>query len=173
MPDVDGNRTTGEPQEDAGRGRHETPIERLDRNWAELLQEVRVIQTGVQLLTGFLLTLPFQQRFTTLSHTERAIYLLTAATSICATVFLQAPVVVHRALFRQHRRKETVLLAHRLTLIGMLLLGLAIVGVTFTLTASVLGGGDAAAAGVAVFVLIIAMWVALPIVARHRSQRDE
>ena len=89
-------------------------------NWSELLQELRVIQTGVQLLTGFLLTLPFQQRFTILGTGERAVYLATAASSIVATVFLQAPVVVHRFLFRRHQKAETVRLAHRLALVGML-----------------------------------------------------
>ena len=126
-------------------GRDETAVERLDRNWAELLQELRVIQTGVQLLTGFLLTLPFQQRFTTLSATERGVYLATAAASITATVFLQAPVTVHRALFRQHRRKETVMMAHRLAIIGMGLLGLAIIGVAFLIPSVVLGPGTAPA----------------------------
>jgi uncharacterized protein DUF6328 len=178
VPDASENRPAGQGQAAPERGdadntgRNETMIQRLDRNWSELLQEVRVIQTGVQLLTGFLLTLPFQQRFGSLSHVERAVYLFTAATSISATVFLQAPVVVHRALFRQHRRKETVMLAHRLALVGMLLLGLAIVGVTFTITATVLGTGDAAAAGVAVLALIVALWVALPVLARLRSKSD-
>src|SRR5436309_15969109 len=91
--------------------RNETPTERLDRNWGDLLQELRVVQTGVQLLTGFLLTLPFQQKFSRLDSGARGIYLFAVAASIVATGFLQAPVSVHRALFRKHRRKETVQLA--------------------------------------------------------------
>ena len=55
--------------------RDETPAQRLDRNWTELMQEIRVVQTGVQLLTGFLLTLPFQQRFTELTHLQKWLYL--------------------------------------------------------------------------------------------------
>ena len=153
-------------------GRDETAIERPDRNWAELLQELRVIQTGVQLLTGFLLTLPFQQRFTTLSATERDVYLATAAASITATVFLQAPVIVHRALFRQHRRKETVMVAHRLAIIGMGLLGLAIIGVAFLIPSVVLGSGYGAGAALFATVLLVALWVTLPIGARVRSKPD-
>ncbi|HZX54627.1 MAG TPA: DUF6328 family protein, partial [Ilumatobacteraceae bacterium] len=65
-----------------------------------------MVQTGVQLLTGFLLTLPFQQKFATLSEGDRRVYLAAVSASILATGFLQAPVSVHRALFRRHRRKE-------------------------------------------------------------------
>src|ERR1700761_457420 len=110
------------PQDDQRwdrRERGETEMERLDRNWNSLLQELRVVQTGVQLLTGFLLTLPFQQRFDQLSSVERDIYLAAVASAIVATGFLQAPVSVHRALFRRHRREETVALAHRLAIIGL------------------------------------------------------
>ena len=62
-----------------GRDRDETEAQRLDRNWSSLLQELRVAQTGVQLLTGFLLTLPFQQRFTQLDGVMRTVYLVTVA----------------------------------------------------------------------------------------------
>jgi hypothetical protein len=157
----------GEPGTD---DRHETPTERLDRNWNDLLQELRVIQTGVQLLTGFLLTLPFQQRFTTLSHTDRTVFLVTAATSISATAFLQAPVIVHRALFRRHRRKETVMVAHRMAIIGMALLAVAVIGVTFLITSALLGAGRATIAAALVVVLLAALWVVLPLVARHRTE---
>jgi hypothetical protein len=150
-------------------GRNETATERLDRNWTELLQELRVIQTGVQLLTGFLLTLPFQQRFTTLTTTERNVYLATAAASIAATAFLQAPVIVHRALFQQHRRKETVMVAHRLAIVGMVLLALAILGVTYLIPSVVLGTTAAVVALVCGLVLLLALWVTLPLTARMRA----
>ena len=109
--------------------RDETPMQRLDRNWADLLQELRVVQTGVQLLTGFLLTLPFQARFEQLSVYERMIYLITVALSVAATGFLIAPVSLHRILFRRHARQLMVTVSHRLAIIGLVLLGAAIVGV--------------------------------------------
>jgi hypothetical protein len=152
--------------------RHETPTERLDRNWSELLQEIRVIQTGVQLLTGFLLTLPFQQRFTTLGSGERAVYLATAGSSIIATVFLQAPVVVHRFLFRRHQRTETVRLAHRLALVGMFMLGWAVIGVSCVITAVLFNLGVGGLVALGVFLLIVALWGVLPALAR-RAARDE
>ncbi|MGV0624090.1 DUF6328 family protein, partial [Mycobacterium kansasii] len=93
--------------------RGETEIERLDRNWNSLLQELRVVQTGVQLLTGFLLTLPFQQRFDVLGGPMRIVYLVTVGCSVGATVLLIAPVAIHRLLFRRHRLQALVSAAHR------------------------------------------------------------
>jgi hypothetical protein len=149
--------------------RHETPTERLDRNWGELLQEVRVVQTGVQLLTGFLLTLPFQQRFGTLTDAQRAVYLAAVSASIVATGFLQAPVSVHRALFRRHRRRETVQLAHRLAVVGIVFLGLAVVAVALLIFDVLLGWGGGAVAGVLSGALLITLWFAVPWAARQKS----
>ncbi len=86
--------------------RSETETERLDRNWASLLQELRVVQTGVQLLTGLLLTLPFQQRFDILDDDMQVVDLATVAFSVAFTVLLVAPVGMHRVLFRRHRLKS-------------------------------------------------------------------
>src|SRR5882757_630628 len=99
---VDVDRPQDDQQWDQS-ARSETETERLDRNWSSLLQELRVAQTGVQLLTGFLLTLPFQQRFDVLDHTMRIVYLVTVGFSVTATILLIAPVGMHRLLFRQHR----------------------------------------------------------------------
>src|ERR1700739_2466486 len=93
--------------------RGETEIERLDRNWNSLLQELRVVQTGVQLLTGFLLTLPFQQRFEILGEHMRMVYLATVGFSVGATVLLISPVAIHRLLFRRHRLQVLVSAAQR------------------------------------------------------------
>ena len=103
-------------------------MERLDRNWADLLQELRVVQTGVQLLTGFLLTLPFQARFVGLGEFQQNVYLVTVGFAISATGFLIAPVAIHRVLFRRHARLTLVSAAHRLAVIGTVLLGAAVVG---------------------------------------------
>src|SRR3954453_18423439 len=143
-------------------GRKETEIERLDRNWGDLLQELRVVQTGVQLLTGFLLTLPFQQKFSQLSSTERTVYLIAVATSIVATGFLQAPVSVHRALFRKHRRKETVQLAHRLAIVGIFALGLAVVAVPALIFEVLLGWGWGVTAGALTAALLVTLWLVVP-----------
>lgn len=162
--------STGDDEERYARDRpHETPTERLDRNWNDILQELRVVQTGVQLLTGFLLTLPFQQRFTTLSDAERGVYLAAVTASILATGFLQAPVSVHRALFRRHRRKEAVLLAHRLAIVGIVFLACSVVAVT-TLIFEVLDGWTVGSvAGAAAAVLLLTLWLIVPWTVRTRA----
>lgn len=142
--------------------RHETPTERLDRQWTELLQELRVIQTGVQFLTGFLLTLPFQQRFAELDSTQRGVYLATVSSAILATVLLQAPVAVARALFRRHERAETVQVAHRLSLAGMVFLGCAIIGVALLVFAALSNTATGFVAGGVTAVLLLALWLVLP-----------
>ncbi len=146
--------------------RDETAMQRLDRNWADLLQELRVVQTGVQLLTGFLLTLAFQARFEQLNANERAIYLITVALSVAATGFLIAPVSLHRMLFRRHARELLVTVSHRLALIGLALLGAAIVGVVLLIFAVVAGTTAGIVAAVAAVVLLASLWVGLPWIAR-------
>src|SRR5674536_216271 len=88
-------------EEQPGDGRRETPAERLDRNWNEILQELRVTQTGIQILTGFLLTVPFQQRFAELTADQRRIYLTLVVLASVTTGLLVAPVSLHRWLFRR------------------------------------------------------------------------
>lgn len=110
--------------------RHETETERLDRNWSSLLQELRVVETGVQLLTGLLLTLPFQARFEMLDEGTRTLYLATVACSLVSTALLAAPVAIHRMLFRRHQIDKLVSAAHHCAFAGLVLLGLAMAGVT-------------------------------------------
>jgi hypothetical protein len=149
--------------------RDETTTERLDRNWAELLQELRVVQTGVQLLTGFLLTLPFQQRFSSLSHPQRAIYLSAVGFSVASTALLIAPVAIHRAVFRQHARAELVAAGHRLAIAGSSLLGLAISAVVLLIFDVVEGALAGTVAAAVTLGGLVGLWAVLPGWAR-RSQ---
>lgn len=150
-------------------GRNETEAQRLDRNWSSLLQELRVTQTGVQLLTGFLLTLPFQERFTQLDSTMRAVYLVTVACSIGSTVLLVAPVGIHRILFRQHRLNAIVSAAHVSALAGLVLLGLALAGVAVVIFDTVVGRTGAWIAGGATLTAFIVFWFLLPLFMRRTS----
>lgn len=151
------------------RERGETEIERLDRNWTSLLQELRVVQTGVQLLTGFLLTLPFQQRFDVLGAQMRDVFLATVVCSVGATILLIAPVGIHRLLFRRHRLQVLVSAAHRCAYAGLALLGLALTGVTVIVFAAVAGSSAALIAGACALTLFIFFWWALPLVLRTRG----
>ncbi|WP_245672077.1 DUF6328 family protein [Nocardia anaemiae] len=142
--------------------RHETETQRLDRNWASLVQELRVVQTGVQFLISALLILPFQAGFTTLSQPMRLLYLGTVCTAMGATVFLVAPVSWHRILFRQHRLGNVVSAAHRCAMAGIALLGLALTGATILVMATVAGTIAGAVAGVLVALLFAGAWVVAP-----------
>jgi Family of unknown function (DUF6328) len=146
--------------------RNETEAERLDRNWTVLLQELRVTQTGVQLLTGLLLTLPFQQRFTLLTDPLRIVYLVTVACSVASTVLLVAPVGMHRVLFRQHRLDTLVATAHWCAVAGLLLLGTALVGVTIVVFGTVAGSAAGWIAGGFFAAAFLTLWISVPLFRR-------
>lgn len=151
--------------------RNETEAQRLDRNWASLLQELRVTQTGVQLLTGFLLILPFQERFEELDDQMRLIYLVTVMCSIGSTVLLVAPVGMHRVLFRRRRLDAIVATSHVWAIAGLFLLGLALSGVGVVIFDAVIGRTAAWIAGGCILTAFVTFWFLLPLpFRRHRPK---
>ncbi|WP_261569560.1 DUF6328 family protein [Frankia gtarii] len=156
----------------AARARSETEAERADRNWSELLQELRVAQTGVQLLTAFLLSLPFQQRFTMLSHEQRWLYLAVVLLSVGATGLLVMPVSIHRAVFRHREKEALVRVASRVAQAGLALLALAVAGVIALIFDVVEGHTAGVVAGTAVFALLVILWAIVPVAVRLRGRRD-
>ncbi|MGK8488684.1 DUF6328 family protein [Nocardia asiatica] len=146
----------------ARRARGETELERLDRNWGSLVQELRVVQTGVQFLFGALLILPFQASFGTLSSGMRALYLATFAAVLGATVFLIAPVSWHRILFRRHRLGNVVAAAHRCAMAGVALLGLALIGAVILVVDYVTGTIAAVISAVVTVALFVSTWLVAP-----------
>ena len=140
----------------------ESHAQRLTRNWEELLQELRVMQTGVQILTGFLLTVPFSNRFTDLSQREVAAYLVVLTISIVTTGTVIAPVAFHRMLFRKRERDWLVGAAHISARAGLVLLVLSSSGVLYlafdvvvSTTAGVIAGGSAV-------LFFVALWGLVP-----------
>jgi hypothetical protein len=113
---------TTQHRDDRVDGREETENERADRQWGELIQEVRVAQTGVQIMFGFLLTVVFTPRFTTLSGTDTTIYLVTVVLGAAATGALIGPVAFHRMVSGRSMKPRAVLWASRLTVTGLTLL---------------------------------------------------
>ncbi|MFJ8977126.1 DUF6328 family protein [Streptomyces sp. NPDC102282] len=105
-----------------GSGRRETEEERADRQWGELLQELRVAQTGVQILFGFLLAVVFQPRFADLSTVDRNIYVVTVMLGSATAAALIGPVSYHRLLTGRRMKPQTVTWASRLTKLGLGLL---------------------------------------------------
>jgi hypothetical protein len=148
-------------------GRSETPTERLDRNWNELLQELRVTQTGVQILTGFLLTLPFQARFSRLSAFDRHLYLVVLLLAATATALLIAPVSAHRILFRRRRKATLVTLGDVSAKVGLSVLALTVAGVVLLVFDVVLGLEPAVVTSVATLGLIVGLWLGVPLLLRR------
>jgi hypothetical protein len=151
--------------------RDETPVERADRNYTELLQELRVAQTGVQILFAFLLTIPFQQRFgelvgAGLRHEYEATLLVTAT----ATALLIAPVTMHRILFRQGLKPQLVVVADWLAKAGLACLALAVLLAVF-LIVSVVSATDSTpfwfVGGLGA--LFVVTWLVIPLWLRARD----
>lgn len=153
-------------------GRNETREEQLDRNWAELLQELRVLQTGVQILAGFLLTLPFQQRFESLDDFQVALYLVNVVIASLTTALILLPVSVHRRLFRQRLKATLVSSADSITKLALAGIGMLSVG-TASLVFDVTAGRTAglAAGGVLLAVLVILL-VYVPVRLNKRAAGD-
>jgi hypothetical protein len=122
-------------------GRAETELERCDRNLVELLQEVRVVQTGVQVLFAFLLTAPLAPRFPELTAFQRGTYFATLLVTGAAAVLLIAPTAYHRILFRLGDKEYLVLVANRLTLAGLVFVALSMVGALLLVTDLLFEGG--------------------------------
>ena len=146
--------------------RDETPEERFDRNWNELLQELRVAQTGVQILFAFLLTLPFNARFETITVVQRSTYIVTILFTALASLCLIAPVSHHRILFRRGRKEELVAGSSNLAGIGLLFLWLSIVGAVFLVFEVITSTSWALAVGVALAVAFVAVWYLFPTLKR-------
>ncbi|MEV5971420.1 DUF6328 family protein [Streptomyces sp. NPDC051921] len=165
---------TGRDGDGLYRGRHETPDERADRRWTELLQEIRVAQTGVQLLFGFLLTVVFTPRFPELSDYDRTLYIITISLCATATGTLIGPVSFHRIVAGRRIKPRAVIWAARLTFVGLILL-FATLGAALLLVLRVATGATFVpwlVAGILVWFLLC--WYVLPLWVRNRyTSRDD
>jgi MFS family permease len=147
--------------------RQETEAQRNDRNLAELLQELRVAGLGVQVLFGFLLSLPFTNRFTRLSPAQRDLYLATLVLDAVATALLLGPVAYHRLVFRQGRKEALVKAASVMAITGLAVVGLAVSAAVLLVTGFVASGLTAAVITVVVFLLFGLLWFAFPLTRRR------
>lgn len=153
----------------------ETEDERIERNWSELLQELRVTQTGTQILTGFLLTIPFQQRFSELTELQRDLYLALVALSALATMLGLAPVSLHRTLFRQGAKDRILRAADVLVRLTLAAVALVLTGTVLLIVDVVTDLGPAIVASAVTLVLTVGLWVLLPrwIRPRRGERRDD
>ena len=160
-----------EQRDDSASARNETAAERSDRNWSELLQEVRVTQTGIQILTGFLLTVPFQARFTQLSPLMLGVFLCAVVFATMSTLLVVAPVAVHRIFFRRHVKKALVDTSDVLAKVGLVCLAVTIALVTGLVFGFILGETAGLVALLLAGLAFTGVWLVLPLVLRSRLTR--
>ena len=147
----------------------ESDRERLNRNFAELLQEFRVAQTGVQILFAFLLTLPFTNRFGQLGTRDLVAYAIAAIGAAVSTVVLMAPVSIHRLWFREGRKPELVGLASNLAQVGLGAFLVALASSAYLIFDVALNPWWGAGFAVLVLGLAGALWYVVPTVNERRK----
>ncbi|MEV6846987.1 DUF6328 family protein [Actinoplanes sp. NPDC051411] len=148
------------------RRRGESERQRWDRNFADLLQELRVAQTGVQILFAFLLTLPFSNGFPKTTEFQKIIYIVALMCAAFATAMIISPVAFHRALFRQGRKPELVRYAHRMATAGLGFLLLAMVASIMLIVAYLLSTWIAAILTAVAAAGFLTFWAIVPVI-RH------
>jgi hypothetical protein len=177
LPDEPRVRTPDQRERSGGLiqgGRHETDLERYDRNLNELMGELRVALPGVQVLFAFLLVAPFNQRFGTVSHFERRLYFATFLCTLLASILLIAPTMIHRLAFRQGEKAFLVDVANRLMIAGLSVLAVAMTSASALVTHYLFGPTTTVITTAVVVIAFATIWFALPLRrrrARHRLGR--
>ncbi|GAA0592816.1 hypothetical protein HPO96_05880 [Kribbella sandramycini] len=144
--------------------------EQLDRHWNELLQELRLAQTGTQILFAFLLGIAFQSKFHEADEFTHDVYAGTLIASSLAVALFLAPVAFHRMLYKQGLRDHLVTFADRLARAGLAFLVLAVCGGVLIALDVVLRRPLAITTVAIVFVWFLLFWVVLPAWVRHRHR---
>ena len=151
----------------------ESEAQRDDRNFIELLNELRVVGIGVQVLFGFLLGLPFTNRFSRLDAAQRGVYLATVTLAALSTALLVAPVAYHRLLFRRHEKERVVRTTSMLAIAGLATVGLAVSGAVVLVVTFVAPGAPAIVITGLVVCAFAGLWFALPLSRRDRDDRQD
>jgi hypothetical protein len=152
------------PSSDGGKGTDEKQSSRLDRELLELLNELRVVLPGVQALFAFLLIVPFNDRFASISGRERDIYVVALLASALASVlFITAP-AFHRLRFRRHDKAQLLRIGNRCAIAGMAALAVAMVAGVYLVTELLFGAGMAAALTAVIAIPIVILWWLVPLV---------
>ncbi|HEY3260552.1 MAG TPA: DUF6328 family protein [Pseudonocardiaceae bacterium] len=154
----------GEDGEDG----EESEADRLERNFSELLQELRVAQAGIQILFAFLLTVVFTPVFERASAFVRDLHLITVLLAAGATAALTAPAAWHRVLFRRGRRIEILRAANRFAVAGLVLLAGAMTCTVLLVATMTVPGWRAELIGVVGGVVFFGLWFAMPLPLRNR-----
>ncbi|MFE9685857.1 DUF6328 family protein [Streptomyces sp. NPDC002701] len=152
--------------------RNETRLERADRNFNELLQELRVTQTGVQILFAFLLTLAFTPRFPSLDTFQRTTYVVTLLLSVLAAALFTAPAALHRRLFQQGAKPQVVNASSRLAQAGLAVLALALSGSMLLVVDVAVDRTEGIVAGATTLVVCTALWEVMPYLLKRAADKS-
>lgn len=150
-------------------GRNELPMERLDRNSVELMGQLRVAGTGIQVLLAFLLIVPFNARWSRVSAFDRYDYFVTLVCIAASAALLIAPTVHHRILFRHGEKSYLVSLGNRLAIVAMMLLTIGLTGILVLISDVLFSGVTAAVVGVAALVGVGSLWFGVPLLRCRRG----
>ena len=150
--------------------RDESEADRIDRNFGEQLQELRIAQAGVQILFAFLLTIPFQQRFTILTDLQRNIYVFTLLAAAVSVIVFTAPVAMHRTLFRDGLKDFIVTYTDRLMSVGLFTLGIGIIGGVVLVLDVLMSHTAAFWIGGALLALGLVLWVGVPMAHKGKAR---
>ena len=153
--------------------REESEAERLDRNYGELLQEMRVLQAGMQILFAFLLTIAFQQRFASVTDFQRNVYLGSLVTASLATACIIGPVPFHRVVFRRGMKDNLIKAATRYVSAGLTFLFLSMTGAVLLVLDFLLGRTVAISTTVAVAAVYVVLWLVVPFLSRAEESDTE
>ena len=155
-----------EQSEEAERDRDESPPERLDRNTVELLNELRIAGTGIQVLFAFLLILPFNRGWTRTDSFQRTVYFITLLVVALAAFLLMAPPIHHRLLFRHGEKPFLIRTGNYMAIAGMICLGIGFVGILVLIADYVVGGAAPVIVGVLAAAIIVGLWFVVPLARR-------
>lgn len=169
----DENRDDESRDADPSDGRQETPNERYDRNWSELLQELRVFQTGTQILAAFLVTLPFQQRFSELQPFDIGVYCVLVLLAVVVTLLALAPVSLHRMLFRRGAKRDLVNMSNKILIACLIGASLLFTGIVLFIVDFLTAPPTGVIVAAIVFVALATVWIALPLVVRSRLRTED
>jgi Family of unknown function (DUF6328) len=158
-----------ERSEAAEQQRHESPPERLDRNTVELLNELRVATTGIQVLFAFLLVVPFQTGWKHVDGFERTVYFITLLDVALAAFLIMAPPIHHRLLFRHGEKEWLIRVGNSMAIGGMTFLGLGFVGILVLLSDVVVGAAAPVIVPILAAAVIGTLWFVLPILRRDEK----
>jgi cytochrome bd-type quinol oxidase subunit 2 len=156
---------------DAEEVRNETPGERLDRKWNDILQELRVVMTGTQLITGFLLAVAFQPKFDELERSEVILYLVLVVLATTATMLGLAPVILHRELSGQKQKERVVRIANVLLLTLLVVVSLVAAGVAMLIFDVTVSRPAGWIAGAIAFVLLLVFWIVVPRIGKREPRQ--